>query len=757
MKRFLICMFVLLATVACNSEYDDTAVWDSIKALEQKTQAMENVLNAQKNKLTITSVRTTSDGFIITFSDGTSAVVTNGEDGKDGADGEDGETLIDSIKVGEDYVTFILTDGSEIVIPLYTALSIDFDVDDTIAVKPNENYSITYSIFSPIDEVEIEVLTSADIRARVVADDKKNGTIEFSTGEVVDEYSKLVVLVSNGEKVIMRRFGFEQSTLTISDNALVEADPAGGEFELEFLTNVDYEVIISDDAKSWVHPAESRAVESHRLKFVADANKGLKREGRITIKDKHSEMAIEYHIVQYRHVVSELRLEADNGIMPTAGVLTAQYADTQEGYDMSNIIDGDPATYYTVEAQNYNFVWRGERAARVTTCNLTVASEQDLPVKFSILASNDGSKWKEIFVGEGSEQSGEYAITSPSSFVYFKLQIHDDESNPQSTALAEWSMEGVASQSTILSLDEVVKRSYGSSYSALTPMGNHYANRRKTTAADKEWLSNATNEPATLNSAPGYSYHQYDVTLYPYGDPVPADVNQHGIGDCSALAVFAEMAYSCPDFIKSIITDNGDGTFTVKMYDPQGERVDVGITSKFLGDGNGIGAATGKNGVATWATVLEKAIMKWNKIYEVNPDIGGIGSEHVAPLFTGDGNSFAFYPGQIGAADLKRVVEICLEEGMIVIGGFNKGGLLVGGYETVTAHAYSFMYSHNSSALFAMRNPWGWSPRSNGKEDGVLNVVNGEVPPTVDLRIIYPGQASNYSIECLMPYTPPAF
>lgn len=40
-------MFVLLATVACNSEYDDTAVWDSIKALEQKTQAMENVLNAQ--------------------------------------------------------------------------------------------------------------------------------------------------------------------------------------------------------------------------------------------------------------------------------------------------------------------------------------------------------------------------------------------------------------------------------------------------------------------------------------------------------------------------------------------------------------------------------------------------------------------------------------------------------------------------------------------------------------------------------------
>lgn len=60
----------MLAAVACNSEYDDTAVWDTIKALEQRTQAMESVLNALKNKLTVTSVRTTSDGFIITFSDG---------------------------------------------------------------------------------------------------------------------------------------------------------------------------------------------------------------------------------------------------------------------------------------------------------------------------------------------------------------------------------------------------------------------------------------------------------------------------------------------------------------------------------------------------------------------------------------------------------------------------------------------------------------------------------------------------------------
>lgn len=35
-------------------------------------------------------------------------------------------------------------------------------------------------------------------------------------------------------------------------------------------------------------------------------------------------------------------------------------------------------------------------------------------------------------------------------------------------------------------------------------------------------------------------------------------------------------------------------------------------------------AASGKKGEATWATILEKAIMKWNYIYQVNPDINGI-------------------------------------------------------------------------------------------------------------------------------------
>lgn len=194
-----------------------------------------------------------------------------------------------------------------------------------------------------------------------------------------------------------------------------------------------------------------------------------------------------------------------------------------------------------------------------------------------------------------------------------------------------------------------------------TPMGKHYDGKHTTTDEDRKWLLDPENEPSTLNSASRYTWRNYEVDLYPFGSPVPADANQRGIGDCSAIAVFAEMAYLFPDFIKSIITDNNEGTYTVAMYDPQGKPVNVRIKSTFLGDDNGLGACAGKDGKATWATVMEKAIMKWNYIYQVNPDIAGIGSEHVAPLFTGQGNSFAFRPNDLTPKQLDQVVDIALE------------------------------------------------------------------------------------------------
>lgn len=314
-----------------------------------------------------------------------------------------------------------------------------------------------------------------------------------------------------------------------------------------------------------------------------------------------------------------------------------------------------------------------------------------------------------------------------------------------------------SSNSTDSSINDLMQYSTGNTFSISTPMGTHYVNKHVTTEEDLKWLNDPSNEPSVPASVAGLILKEFKVNLYPFGSPSAADVNQHAIGDCDLLAPLASFAYIYPSFIKKVITDNGDGTYTINMYDPQGKAITVQLSSSFLAGTDGsIQAGTGKNSVANWVTLLEKAVMKYNMIYKVDLDIGGIGSEFVAPLFTGNGSSYAFSPGKLSAADLQRAVKISLSKGFLVIGGFTKE-YPIGTYSTVTGHGYTLMFSIDKTALFAMRNPWGTMPGSiDGHEDGVLPIPDDEtMASTIDLRIIYPGIAGSKGTTDA--YRPPSF
>ncbi|HEY0711119.1 MAG TPA: C2 family cysteine protease [Polyangia bacterium] len=281
----------------------------------------------------------------------------------------------------------------------------------------------------------------------------------------------------------------------------------------------------------------------------------------------------------------------------------------------------------------------------------------------------------------------------------------------------------------------------------ITPMGTNYvaAAMKTPSAADLAFLSNPGAQPVIPPSTMGLRWQMFPVTLYPSGNPLPADVNQHAIGDCNALAAFVDMAYQNPAFVRQLITDNGDGTYAVAMYDPKGRPMKVALDRMFLADGsNKIGAVTGKNGVATWATVLEKAVMKYIQVYKIREEIGGIGSEHTSPMFTGEGGSFAFDRGRLSPTELNRVVKSALAAGKLITGGFGKIRPM-GNVNTVTAHAYSVMLPPNENVMVAMRNPWGVNPMANGFDtttDGVINVPATKYwSDDIDLRIIDPGAA----------------
>ena len=212
-----------------------------------------------------------NDYWYISYDNGTSWTQL---DKASGEDGEDGDSFFKTVTQDEQNVYFILTDGTTITIPKGAQLDITFDINDLFIVSPNTTREINYTVTSATDVV-VEVTSSADIKAMVVADDTsgKRGKIIVNIGSSVDEYSKVIVFVSNGEKVVMKSIAFEQSGLEITDGASQSISPFGGAVTLRFLANIDWRVEIPSAAQSWISPvANTLAMTEHSTKLNISPN-----------------------------------------------------------------------------------------------------------------------------------------------------------------------------------------------------------------------------------------------------------------------------------------------------------------------------------------------------------------------------------------------------------------------------------------------------------------------------------------------------
>ena len=181
-------------------------------------------------------------------------------------------------------------------------LDIAFDVDNNIIVAPNYTLEIGYSVTSSTNSATVEVTSSADIKAKVVTNGL-NGKISITTGDTIDEYSKVIVFVSNGENVIMRSITFEQATVQINNSDTKTIPVEGGTVELSFLTNVECEVVIPSSASSWLSVVPTtRALEERTITLQATANEGTNRSAVVTVKSVEGNLAVQYTINQRSNI-----------------------------------------------------------------------------------------------------------------------------------------------------------------------------------------------------------------------------------------------------------------------------------------------------------------------------------------------------------------------------------------------------------------------------------------------------------------------
>ena len=315
---------------------------------------------------------------------------------------------------------------------------------------------------------------------------------------------------------------------------------------------------------------------------------------------------------------------------------------------------------------------------------------------------------------------------------------------------------------------------YGSDQtdSNVTPMGQRFetaAQALPISSQNVTFLGTASSnpDPSVATSATGLAWKTVQVSLYPSGTPSPEDIMQHDIGDCDGDSALASMAYVNPTFVQTLIKDNGDGTFNIAMFDPMGKPITVVVDSEILWDTGGdypgeVSAADGQT--ADWATILEKAVMKYDYAYNMVGQLDGIGSETLVPMFTGTGGSVAISPGQLTPQQFQQVVTVSLAAGKFITGGFSEEGLTIGQDSTVTAHGYAVMVPTDPTAdMTDMRNPWGVNPWASGSNqngydtstDGLLQIPLATSPENwpqiIDLRIIDPGPQCTGATAPFMP------
>ncbi len=713
---------------SCASEYDDSALKSSLSRLEQQTAALQSALNAVERNLHILSVKETDGAFFMTFSDG-STVTVQKPDGTE--DVEPTAEYISEIAVENGVVVFHLSDGRSFSIPVKTTFTFSLDVDSTMPIKPGQTITVGWKAETSIDgDVELEAMAQGDISVEVTYNkDRKSGKLIIKAGYSLTGNEKVIVIATDGSSVKICSLLFESDGIVLSDSPRVTVSSDGGNVELCYLSNIKCNVTVEESAKSWIKVVQTKTMSEHSAIINVARNDGKERSAKVTISNQDGSLSATYTVVQ------------------------------QENPASSNMIDGNWYLHFVTigrsiyvypssEYLSFNGLvmeWRGRSSEPDEIYDVEYNSDY---TSFKIKGRNNPADIQEHVIVKKTEKL--LVVKHNGSTRYFYPSEYEANNASENDLIMEDLKDPEHAETSDIN---VLKRySYGHTHSDVNPMGIHFLNAHVTSDSDRAWLADATKNPSGINDM--NQWRQKKVVLYPFGDPVPADCNQHSIGDCSAIAVFAEMSYLFPGFIKSIITDNGNDTYTVKMFDPQGKPVDVSVNNYFLMDNGGyIAQCTGKNEIPSWATIMEKAMMKWEEIYQVD-NVWGIGSEFAAPLFTGDGDSFAFATNSIYPSESLTILKWALGEGMICIGGFDTANLMCDELPSVTYHAFSMMLTRKSDFLFSMRNPWG----NGGQLDGVLNIPNDRrYTYSIDMRLIGAGAAKPYLVKNLGPYIPPTF
>ena len=206
----------------------------------------------------------------------------------------------------------------------------------------------------------------------------------------------------------------------------------------------------------------------------------------------------------------------------------------------------------------------------------------------------------------------------------------------------------------------------------------------------------------------------YSVKSAPLFTPAgvsSSDPRQGGIGDCYLIAAMVEVALDEPKLIASMFTDNGNGTYGVRLFAPNGTplyfTVDAELPAGYVAQ-----ATTG----ALWVSLLEKAFVAYKN--EVNgtanayASINGGWSNGLTAITGKTVTNYicAYTPSQaVWDTTVKNAVIAALNAGQEVcygsfISNIDKAN---GKTDMVSGHEFAVTGYDKLTDKFILQNPWG--------------------------------------------------
>lgn len=170
------------------------------------------------------------------------------------ADGTAGDPIFKDIIISDHSVNFLLSNGTELIIPRYRKISIDFDTEgDESGIEAGRSIQVKYTLSYADSTTLITAASDGNYKVKILKESQTEGKI-LITGPKHYEDGHVVFIVSDGSgHTFSRVINFYERKVSFPSGMNFTVPAQGGEVQIPVDANFDYDIkCLDESANEWI-------------------------------------------------------------------------------------------------------------------------------------------------------------------------------------------------------------------------------------------------------------------------------------------------------------------------------------------------------------------------------------------------------------------------------------------------------------------------------------------------------------------------